>query len=65
MEPVLSPRIEEGVGWAGRSSLVMVGARHYTKIVPAGHGGTLAPPCEFTLFHRLGVDSGGDTDTGN
>lgn len=37
----------------------------YTKFVPAGHGGTLAPPCEFTLFHLLGVDSGGDIDSGN
>lgn len=37
----------------------------YTKFVPAGHGGTLAPPCEFILFHLLGVDSGGDTGSGN
>lgn len=37
----------------------------YTKFVPGGHGGTLEPPWEFTLFCLLAVDSGGDTDSGN
>lgn len=37
----------------------------YTKFFPAGDGGTLAPPCEFTLFHLLGVECGGDTDSGS
>lgn len=51
----------------GRKEFISYGGSMalYTKFVPAGHGGTLAPPCEFTLFHLLGVDSGGDTDSGN